>query len=104
MVSWDTVEALRREAEQSGVVVHQVDGTRRFFDWMEVMAQLYLWRLAVTGGYELPPSDVLDAYHRATPGSREMLEAMAASVTGALDDLEDLDSTELKEVEDLSEP
>jgi len=104
MVNWATLQALRRAAAREGVIVQQTDGRTRAFNRMEVMRQVYLWRLAVTGGQEWPESDVLSAYNNATPESKQMLEGMAASVTGALDDLDDLNTTELKVIEDLSEP
>jgi hypothetical protein len=104
MVNRDTIRALRREAQREGVLVQQTDGTTKAFPRMEVMRQVYLWRLAKTGGQELPESDVLDAYRIATPESKRMLNRIAARADNGLDDLEHWDSTELKEVEDLSEP
>lgn len=104
MVSRALIRALRREASRDGVIVQLQDGTTKAFSRMDVMSELYLARLAVSGGQEPTQSDVLDARANATPESRRMLDDMAAQADGGMGDLEPLDSTEVKEVTDLSEP
>jgi hypothetical protein len=104
MVSRNLLRQLRQAAEGDGVIVTQQDGTTKAFSRMEVMKQLYLARLATTGGQEIPQSAVLNARANATPESRRMLDAMAARVDNGIGDLEPLDAEVAKEeVVDLSE-
>jgi hypothetical protein len=95
MAGRERLRALRREAAREGVVIKQIDGTIKAFDWMHVQAELYLARLDATIGREGRESDVLDAMRNATPESRALLEQLAAGADGGVGDLEPLDTEEL---------
>ena len=64
---------LKREAEEGSVVVRLRDGTTRYFEDMDVFAEMFLAKVDLFKGVT-PDSEVLDAVRGATPESREAFE------------------------------
>jgi hypothetical protein len=96
---------LEREASEDGVLIRQRDGSVRRFPKMDVMADLYLARLAAALGLPSDPgrqSDVMAALDNATPESRE--EILRAHTSAFMGDLEPAEPGPPREIPDLSEP
>ncbi len=64
---------LKREAEEGAVVVRLRDGTARYFEDMDVFAEMFLADMDLLRGVSRD-SEVLDAVRGATPESREAFE------------------------------
>lgn len=69
----DRLRKLKREAEDGAVVVRLRDGTARYFEDMDVFAEMFLAEMDLLKGVSRD-SEVLDAVRNATPESREAFE------------------------------
>ena len=77
----DRLRKLRQEAEEGAVVVHLKDGSRRYFDDMDVFGQMFLAKVGLFRG-NVPDSPVVDAVRNATPESRRAFEDEYGPVVG----------------------
>jgi hypothetical protein len=94
------LKRLEREARDDLVRVGQRDGRVLYFERMEVLKALFLFRYNAALGLPPDPSDVMDALEHATPESRRAVEELGQG--GTFFDLEPHDPT-APPVEDLSE-
>jgi hypothetical protein len=69
----DRLNKLRQEAEEGAVVVRLRDGTARYFEDMDVFAEMFLTKMDLFRG-NARESAILDAVRNATPESREAFE------------------------------
>ena len=78
----DRLRRWQREAAEGAVVVHLRDGGTRYFEDMDVLAEMFLAKCELIRGkrYE---SEVLDAVRNATPESRAEFEERFGPITSS---------------------
>ena len=69
----DRLRRLKREAEEGAVVIRLRDGTARYFEDMDVFAEMFLADMDLLKGVSRD-SEALDAVRNATPQSRGAFE------------------------------